>query len=298
MGEPTEIMLLDRYRTAWRGGGPRPIRTYVWRPESDGPFPAVLMSHGSGGMVADLVWIAQALVARGFLVAAIEHHGNNLIDEQLLEGFSFWWERAPDLSVALDHLAATEPIGTATVLGYSLGGYTAAALLGARIDPDRYRRLRSGEPVLPIPPDRPNVGAELDELDRTYGAKALRQRALANHRDPRFTAAVLLAPAICPILQDSSLAAIEHPVLIRWGDADDIEPPETNGRRYTTLIPGADGRSLGPDVGHLAFCDNDADGTAARAEALTEIVDFCCRTGMPVGGTRIDRRTPDPGQTG
>jgi predicted dienelactone hydrolase len=240
------------------------------------------MSHGSGGTAADLVWIAQALAGRGFLVAAVEHHGNNLIDEPLLEGFSFWWERAADLSLALDHLAATERIGAATVLGYSLGGFTAAALLGARVDPNRYRRLRAGEPVLPIPPERPDIGAELAELDRIYGAKTLRQRALADYRDSRFTAAVLLAPAICPILQDSSLAAIEHPVLIRWGDADDIEPPETNGRRYARLIPGADGRSLGPHVGHLAFCDNDADGTAARAEALTEIVDFCRRTGAPV----------------
>lgn len=231
----------------------------------------MLLTHGSGGVAADLDWVAEDLLGRGFLVAAVEHHGNNLVDEQLEEGFSFWWERAPDLSFVLDHLMATERVGRVGVLGYSLGGYTAAALLGARIDPDRYRRLRSGEPILPVPEDRPNIRAELDALTRRYGEESLQQRALADHRDDRFTAAVLLAPAIAPILQDSSLAAILRPVLVRWGGADEIEP---DGMRYAELIPGADGATSGPDVGHLAFCGNDQDGTAARAAALQEIGPF------------------------
>ncbi|MET9023279.1 hypothetical protein ABZV93_25235 [Actinopolymorpha sp. NPDC004070] len=271
MADPQVLDLLDPTRTAWQGGGPRPVRTLLWRPTPDQrrAHPLVVVSHGSGGAPEDLAWLAEPLSSKGFLVAAVRHHGNHN-DENLPEGMSFWWERAPDLSVVVDHLERTESLASVGVVGYSLGGYAAAAVLGARIDSGKLKRLYAGEAVLPIPPGRPDIVAEVAGLLARHGGRdAVTARAVTDFRDRRFGAGVLLAPAICPILDDESLAAIRRPVLVRWGDADDVEAPDHNGRRYARLIPGADGRSMGEQVGHFAFGDGDGgDQDAAVHESV------------------------------
>ncbi len=274
MADPQVLDLHDPTRPAWQGGGPRPVRTLVWRPPDEDEAPRlVVVSHGSGGAPTDLAWLAESLSTQGFLVAAVEHHGNNSRDH-LLEGGSFWWERAPDLSVVVDHLERTERLAGVGVVGYSLGGYAAAAVLGARIDAVKLQRLYAGEPVLPIPPERPDIAAQVAALLTKHGRDAVVRRATADFRDPRFLTGVLLAPAICPILDEDSLAAVGRPVLVRWGDADEVESPEDNGRRYTRLIPGADGRSMGERVGHFAFGDGDEGGVPVREAVAAEALAF------------------------
>ena len=100
-------------------------------------------------------------------------------------------------------------------------------MLGARIDPSKLRRLFNGEAILPIPPEIPDIVDRTAALLAAYGPELSIRRATADYRDPRFRAGILLAPAICPILQDTSLAAIDRPVLVRWGDADQVELPPT-----------------------------------------------------------------------
>ncbi|GAA2758316.1 alpha/beta hydrolase family protein [Actinopolymorpha rutila] len=276
MAGPEVLDLRDQTRTAWRGGGPRPVRTLLWRPapEVAGAAPLVVVSHGSGGAATDLTWLAETLSSQGFLVAAVEHHGNNS-EDNLPEGTSFWWERPRDLSVVVDHLERTETLTGVGVVGYSLGGYAAAAVLGARIDAGKLNRLYAGEPVLPIPAERLDIVAEVACLLVKHGRDAVMTRAVADNRDPRFRAGVLLAPAICPILDDESLTAIGQPVLVRWGDADEVEAPADNGRRYARLIPGADGRSMGEHVGHFAFGDGDGDdGPSVRKAVAAEALAF------------------------
>lgn len=269
------LELKDRSRRAWRRAGPRPVRTKLWRPERTRVGIAlVVLSHGSGGAADNLAWLAEALWAAGFLVAAVDHHGNSCDEELLPEGAAFWWERPADLSVVVDHLQETEHVKGVAVVGYSLGGYTAAAVLGARIDKAKLRWLYGGEPILPIPPGRPDIVAENAALIAEHGRDLVEARAVADYRDRRrFQAGVLLAPAICPILDNATLAAIDRPVLVRWGDADDVEVPELNGRRYTRLIRGADGRSMGEHVGHFEFGDT-PEGAPVRAEVLAEVMPF------------------------
>lgn len=267
------LELHDESRRAWRGDGPRPVRTLLRWPEGSGVDALVVLSHGSGGAAVDLAWLGEALSADGFLVAAVDHHGNSCEELVLPEGAAFWWERPGDLTVVVDHLQRTEAVRSVGVIGYSLGGYTAAAVLGAWIDAGKLRRLYAGEPVLPIPPERPHIAAETAALVAKYGRDEVEARALADYRDDRFVAGVLLAPAICPILDDASLAAIRRPVLVRWGDADQVEVPEGNGQRYTRLISDADGRSMGERVGHVEFGDSE-EGAPVRAAVLADIVSF------------------------
>src|SRR5580704_15320886 len=64
--------------------------------------PLVLLSHGTGGTASGLAWLGSALAARGFVVAAIDHPGNNALEDYTVEGFSLWWLRAVDLSAVID----------------------------------------------------------------------------------------------------------------------------------------------------------------------------------------------------
>jgi hypothetical protein len=100
-----------------------------------------------------MAWLCRALVGAGFLAVAVDHHGNSFVDGYLPEGFAFWWERPRDLSFVLDRLGDDRPAGAA---GFPLGGYTAAALVGARVDEGLYRALLAGE--LPLPARRSTHG--------------------------------------------------------------------------------------------------------------------------------------------
>ena len=82
-------------------------------------YPLLLLSHGTAGTAGSLDWLGSALAAAGYIVAGVNHPGNNGLEPVTREGFMLWWERATDLSEALD-------------------GILADPTLGARIDPVSY----------------------------------------------------------------------------------------------------------------------------------------------------------------
>lgn len=57
-------------------------------------FPLILMSHGTGGSAQALAWLETALAAHGYMVAAVNHPGNNALEAYTTQGFALWWERA------------------------------------------------------------------------------------------------------------------------------------------------------------------------------------------------------------
>jgi predicted dienelactone hydrolase len=71
-------------------------------------------------------WLVEPLVAAGFRVIAVDHHGNNYVDGYEPEGFLFVWERPRDLTFVLDVLANEQPHGPVGAAGFSVGGYTVA----------------------------------------------------------------------------------------------------------------------------------------------------------------------------
>ena len=86
-------------------------------------------------------WLVEPLVAAGFRVIAVDHHGNNYVDGYEPEGFLFVWERPRDLTFVLDVLADEQPHGPVGAAGFSVGGYTLAALAGASRSATRRRGL-------------------------------------------------------------------------------------------------------------------------------------------------------------
>jgi predicted dienelactone hydrolase len=213
----------------------------------------VVISHGTGGSGRDMGWLAHPLVEAGYRVLSVDHHGNNHVDGYRPEGFLFGWERPRDITFVLDTIFGDRELPSIGVAGFSLGGYTAAALAGARIDGAVIRAILTG--AVPLPPieEFPDALEQLGAAITDDSVTELTGRASADLRDPRVRAAFLIAPGLGHLVTDESLAAIDVPVEIRWGDADTTNPFDQDVRPYLERIPHADGREVGPGVGHHDF---------------------------------------------
>lgn len=280
VSEPRVETFTDDSRPNWaKPGTARPLRVTVWTPDGMGPWPTVVISHGTGGATKDLAWLAEPLRVAGFLVAGVDHHGNSYQDEYLPEGFGRMWERPLDVSLLLDRLIAAGEADPARVgaAGFSLGGYTVSALLGARVNPDVLRAIVSGHiPVAPTP-EFPDFLERLTGSLTAADIDVMADEGGRDVRDPRVRAGFMMAPAIAQLLVADSLGEVSAPVRVVWGDADDNAEPESNALIYAALMPNAAGHSVGPQVGHYAFHGDDAAGEAVRSEVATEAVDFFLR---------------------
>lgn len=220
-------------------------------------------------------WLTRPLHEAGFRVLALDHHGNNFVDGYEPEGFLHVWERPRDISFALDALAREQPLGPVGAAGFSLGGYTAAALAGARVDPQIVWAVLTGAVPLPDIPEFPGV---LEALRKKYpedeSLRLVLDSAGADHSDPRIRAIFQVAPGAGGFVTPESLATVRVPVGIRWGGADSVNPYEVDTRPYLEHIPTAIGRSAGPDVRHDDFFAPEPADPAARVRVGREAADF------------------------
>jgi predicted dienelactone hydrolase len=248
-------MLVDESRRDLRDPeNGRPIRVYDWSPRAEPGASLIVVSHGTGGSGRDMGWLTLPLVAEGFRVLSLDHHGNNHVDGYHPEGFVHAWERPRDLTFLLDCLGeqGDAPVGVA---GFSVGGYTAVALAGARMDGGLVAAVLDG--TIPVPPieelpdafDRLRAESTPDDVARAAA------RASADLRDPRVRAVFLVAPGISALLTTPSLETIDIPVEIRWGDADPVNPFDQDVRPLLEHIPTAAGREVGPGVDHHDFIE-------------------------------------------
>ncbi|MFJ6213399.1 alpha/beta hydrolase family protein [Streptomyces sp. NPDC092296] len=276
MTEPEIRELHDPERRSWDSDGPRPVRVYTWRPErtTAGPPPLVLLSHGTGGSARDLGWLAEPLTDAGYLVAGCDHHGNNYLDGYLPEGFTCGWERPRDLSFVLDRLTRREEFGPVGAAGFSLGGYTAAALVGARLAPERVRAVGEGRVPLPPLPEFPDLLGALRAKYDDAALAALLADCGADRSDHRVRAAYLICPGIGELVDEASLARVHRPVAVRWGGSDVHTPAEQNALRYAEHIPGAELRPAGDEVTHYQFVRDEPGAAAVRAAAGQDVLAF------------------------
>ncbi|MFT7834915.1 chlorophyllase [Saccharothrix sp. BKS2] len=204
-------------------GRPVDLTLRVTAPETGDDLPVVLFSHGHGG-ARDLASqdgyapLAARWAAAGFVVVQPTHLSSRRLDhlwERTPGAPLFWRSRAEDLIHVLDRLDEVEravPLlagrvdrDAVAVAGHSLGGFTAALLLGAGVtDPD------TGERV--------------------------------SYLDPRVERGVLLAapgrgdvlngPAAdrVPVFRTLDLSTMTRPALVVAGDQDD-------SRHFTDLGP-------------------------------------------------------------
>jgi len=99
-------------------------------------YPLIVISHGNGGSHLLYRTISTHLVKNGYIVASVEHHGNNRNNNALENTIENLINRPRHISLTIDALLseigfnnniAQYKIG---VIGHSMGGYTALALAG------------------------------------------------------------------------------------------------------------------------------------------------------------------------
>lgn len=154
-------------------------------------FPLVIISHGNGGSHLLYRSISTHLAKHGYIVAMLEHYGNNRNNNQLENTNENLINRPKHVSLTIDGMLSENRFGkniainNIAVIGHSMGGYTALALAGG------VPRTRAGEKI----------------------------EVVADHR---IKAMVLLAPGTGWFMK--SLEKVTIPILMLTAEHDPITP--------------------------------------------------------------------------
>jgi predicted dienelactone hydrolase len=229
-------------------------------------FPLILLSHGIGGSSSMMAWLGSALASHGFIVAAVNHPGNNSLEDYTIPGAILWGQRAHDLSALLDQLLADSTFGSRIdakrvgAAGFSLGGLSVIELAGGVAELSRYQdfcKSPRADRMCADTLEYPGLLAKATALAKTDPAiQAALSESSKSHRDPRVHAIFAIAPAIGPAFDPGSLAKISIPTQIVAGAVDTTVPLETSAKFFAAHIPGAQ-LTIFQSVGHytsLATC--------------------------------------------
>jgi predicted dienelactone hydrolase len=105
-------------------------------PPTEGIYPLVLISHGSGGSHLVYRTLAHYLALHGFIVGMPEHPFNNRNNNTLQGTVENLINRPRQLRTAIDWFFESEKFSkflkpdAVSIIGHSMGGYTALALAG------------------------------------------------------------------------------------------------------------------------------------------------------------------------
>lgn len=232
---------------------------------SFGKYPLIALSHGTGGSAMQMAWLGTYLAARGYIVVAVNHPGNNAVSGYTPEGFIEGWERARDISRAIDDMLADPRFGTKIdadrigAAGFSYGGYTMMELGGATTDVNRILAWCNERKGTCDPPEMEDLMERFTAIRQQPRVQQALQRSGDSYRDSRIRAVFAIAPAVARAFTAESLQKITIPVEIVAGAADSIAPPAENAQFYAANIKGAKLTILPGGVGHYTFLDVGAD---------------------------------------
>lgn len=194
-----------------------------------GCHPMVLISHGTGGSPLVYRDLARHLARHGFMVGLPEHPFNNRNNDSLAHTVQNLINRPRHLRVAADWFFADASFAALlkpdafAVIGHSMGGYTALALVG-------------GVPTS-VPYESP------DHLPHK----------LVLPPDARVKALVLLAPAAAWYREPGSLSGVRVPIFMLVGDKDEYTPDGFHARLVREGVAGPLQERLIENAGHFAF---------------------------------------------
>lgn len=234
--EQQTLFLQDRQQN-------RSIPVDIYFSRSSPASPLVVISHGFGSSRKFLAYLARHLASHGFTVAALEHPRSNTTANltstrinELIPSKEFAL-RPKDISFLLDELTKlnqqpgllqgklnTEQV---SVIGHSLGGYTALALAGAELNLKELRQFckRDFE-----------IGQAV--VDRLQCSAAALPNSKLQLRDRRVKSAIALNPLVGNLFGKTGLNQVTIPVLILAGTEDTITPALNNQLRPFTQLRG------------------------------------------------------------
>lgn len=201
-------------------------------------LPLIIISHGNSGYFALHLDIIEALANAGFVVAAINHPGNNTNDMSG-RGMSVWASRPAQMVRLLDFMlnewkdrAAIDPARVG-LFGFSLGGFTGLVLVGGQPD---FRRLAC----------KPESNSAVCEESRAGVFPS------DPPHDPRIKAAVIVDPAVGFLFTQENLAGIKIPLLVWRSELGGGGVDAPSVARVTRSLPGNPDIHVVP-AGHYAF---------------------------------------------
>lgn len=260
-------------------------------PISEGRFPLIVLSHGAGlaGSAQALSWMAMPLAKRGFVVAAPTHPGNAGANRSAAETMKLWL-RPADLAETVTamnkvpffkgHLEQ-DAVGA---LGLSMGGSTALAIVGARMDAERLAGYCDTDALNPsLCGWIRQSGVDLHAMDMRAAGR--------DNKDRRIKFAMAIDPAPVDVFDLDSFSRITVPVaLVNLGRRDAI-PLTTHAERLAKAVPSST-YSVIEDASHYSMfgeCKPDASGLAKSDEIEDPIcTDGGGRTRRDIHGELID----------
>jgi len=106
----------------------------------DKPLPLIVVSHGRRGSFLGHNDTYEVLADAGFAVAAINHPGDTVLDLSRTDDLAIYVQRPNDIKRLIDFMVAASPFASGIdrerigLFGFSRGGYTALAVIGANPD--------------------------------------------------------------------------------------------------------------------------------------------------------------------
>jgi predicted dienelactone hydrolase len=182
-------------------------------PLPDKKSPLVVMSHGRTGTFAGHHDIAEGLADAGFIVAAINHAGDTSADLSRTDDLSIYVRRPNDIKRLVDFMLATPAFASSIdrdrigLFGFSRGGYTALAVIGAK-------------------PDWANVTERCKEI-KAHVCDQVRAKEFPGSvtHDPRIKAAVIADP-LSVFFTDKSFGDVKIPIQLWVSEfgGDGVQP--------------------------------------------------------------------------
>jgi predicted dienelactone hydrolase len=170
-------------------------------------LPLIVMSHGRRGWFGGHHDTAAALADAGFVVAALNHPGDNRRDTSGTDSLSVLVERPADTKRLIDYMLEVWPDASRIdarrigLYGFSFGGYTGLVVVGGKPD------LRKG---------LPNCETSSLRACRQLENGELPDRPITH--DPRVKAAVIIDPFPVFVFPEENLKAITVPLQLWSSD--------------------------------------------------------------------------------
>lgn len=247
-GQPIELAIWYPTDAA---PSPQPLGPYQQLVAPNAPLrgnrlPLVLLSHGSGGSLANHHDTAQALAEAGMVAAALTHPGDSTEDPSLSGTARGLIQRPRQYHLALDWLLGAwaergrVDAGRIGGFGFSAGGFTVLVAAGGVPDLRRialHCAVQPGDPSCRL--GRPGDRLPPAPVDWVH--------------DGRLRALVLAAPALGYAFVPQGLARLDMPVQLWRGRLDEVLMHPWHAEQVRYALPNPPLHAEVPLAGHYAF---------------------------------------------
>lgn len=251
-------------------------------PLISGIRPLVLFSHGSGGNVEAMGWLANVLVKAGFIVAG-PNHPHTTSGDSLPEETPKVWQRVDDLSTVIDFMSKDAEwkqhidVDRIGAVGFSLGGTTVMRMSGAQNNLEAYARYCDGYNQWDCAWYANGIGfRDNDEVKvGPYDLRKVdRQLFEQSNRDPRLRTAVIVDPGMARAYVPESLEQTEIPMnFINLGNEGAV-PLATKARHLAEIAPGGSYVSV-QESDHFSFLPECKPDAVAFLKSINEPDPIC-----------------------